>query len=637
MTTHVRLGLLLAALLAAVALGFGSGSRAQVYTWSTVTVDAPGDVGWWTSLAVDANGDPMISYCHNGNGDLKFAICDVSASANGKCDQPSEWSRVPVDTVGYVGLHTSLAVDANGDPMISYKDASENKGDLKFAICDLSASVNGNCNETGDWSTVRVDEEGLVGKHTSLAVDANGDPMISYYRHNNLPVEIKTLKFAICDLSASVNGNCNETGDWSTVTVDEVGDVGAWGSTSLAVDGSGDFMISYYDYTNRDVRFAICERSESAHGNCDEPGDWHKTPVNAPGDVDAAEYMSIAVDANGDPMISYCDQWPEHLRFAMCKRSASANGNCDQWSDWRRVLVDESGNVGTESSIAVRANGEAMISYFVTNIGSTINVLNFARCEVSGSAYDDCDEPGDWTTETVDAEAYVGWFTSIAVDPNDYPMISYFDFEHANLKFATAAPPRVPVGGIGIYRSSDGMWFLRNENTSGVADLTFSYGAGVGGVPVVGDWDGDGTDTIGLYRPSDGMWFLRNANSSGTAHLTFSYGAGISGAVTVVGDWNNDGTDTIGIHRASDGMWFLRNANSSGVADLTFSYGAGIGGVPVVGDWDNDGIDTIGIHRASDGMWFLRNANSSGVADLTFSYGAGISGGMPVAGDWDGS
>ena len=191
---------------------------------------------------------------------------------------------------------------------------------------------------------------------------------------------------------------------------------------------------------------------------------------------------------------------------------------------------------------------------------------------------------------------------------------------------------------IGIYRPSDGMWFLRNDNSGGVADLTFSYGAGIsGGVAVVGDWNGDGTDTIGIYRASDGMWFLRNDNSSGVADLTFSYGAGISGGVAVVGDWDGDADDTIGIYDPSAGLWFLRNDNSGGVADLTFSYGAGIsGGVAVVGDWNDDGTDTIGIYRASDGMWFLRNANTNGVANLTFSYGAGISGGVAAVGDWDG-
>jgi len=215
--------------------------------------------------------------------------------------------------------------------------------------------------------------------------------------------------------------------------------------------------------------------------------------------------------------------------------------------------------------------------------------------------------------------------------------------------YATGINDGVPVAGdwndddidtIGIYRPSEGLWHLRNSNDSGVADNTFTYGAGISGaVPVVGDWNGDGTDSIGIYVPATGLWHLRNANSEGVAENTFNYGAGISGAVPVVGDWNGDGTDTIGIYQPSSGFWFLRNANSEGVADISvFSFGTGItGGLPVAGDWNGNGTDTIGLYIPSTGLWHLRNTNSEGTADLTFSYGAGITTGKPVAGDWNGS
>jgi len=225
---------------------------------------------------------------------------------------------------------------------------------------------------------------------------------------------------------------------------------------------------------------------------------------------------------------------------------------------------------------------------------------------------------------------------------NPYPLTDYHSAggDHpvvlgsGQLAINTDCPTTATDDTIGMY-APDGTWFLRNSNDGGVANLTFSYGAGIsGGVPVVGDWDGNGTDTIGIYAP-DGTWFLRNDNSGGAADLTFSYGAGITDGVPLVGDWDGDGEDSIGIFRASDGLWFLRNTNSGGAADLTFDYGAGVGGVPVVGDWDADVESTVGIFRASDGLWFLRNSNDGGVADLTFSYGAGISGGAAVVGDWD--
>jgi hypothetical protein len=62
---------------------------------------------------------------------------------------------------------------------------------------------------------------------------------------------------------------------------------------------------------------------------------------------------------------------------------------------------------------------------------------------------------------------------------------------------------------------------LRNSNTGGVADLTFNYGpGGLGFKPLVGDWNGDGVDTIGLYDPAGAGFFLRNSNTGGVADIT---------------------------------------------------------------------------------------------------------------------
>ena len=171
---HLRLLLFLLAL---ALMAVGLPREAQALTWSTVTVDAPGSVGQHTSIAVDANGAPVISYLDTSNGDLKFAICDLSASINLNCDQPGDWNKVTVDAAGIAGAeYTSIAVGANGDPVISYR-ASTN-ADLKFAICDLSASTNGNCDQAVDWKKVTVDSPGNVGHYTSIAVGANGDPVI---------------------------------------------------------------------------------------------------------------------------------------------------------------------------------------------------------------------------------------------------------------------------------------------------------------------------------------------------------------------------------------------------------------------------------------------------------------------------
>src|SRR5438067_2190393 len=64
-------------------------------------------------------------------------------------------------------------------------------------------------------------------------------------------------------------------------------------------------------------------------------------------------------------------------------------------------------------------------------------------------------------------------------------------------------------------------WFLRSSSTSGAADIAFPYGA-PGDLPIVGDWDGDGVDTVGVVRGS--LFLLRNSNTAGTADIAFVYG-----------------------------------------------------------------------------------------------------------------
>lgn len=186
---------------------------------------------------------------------------------------------------------------------------------------------------------------------------------------------------------------------------------------------------------------------------------------------------------------------------------------------------------------------------------------------------------------------------------------------------------------IGIYDQTNGGFFLRNSNSSGGANIVFTFGpAATNWIPLCGDWDDDGDDTIGLYDPATGTFFLKNTNSPGGADLTFTFGAGGS-AIPVAGDWNGDGGDSIGLYIPESGAFFLRNSNSAGPADFAFSFGATFS-APLAGDWDGDGIDTIGTYVPSSGAWFLRNVNSGGAASLTFTYGAPNM--RPIVGDWNG-
>ncbi len=207
------------------------------------------------------------------------------------------------------------------------------------------------------------------------------------------------------------------------------------------------------------------------------------------------------------------------------------------------------------------------------------------------------------------------------------------DTGFADVEFFYGVASDIPIAGdwdgdgvdtIGIYRN--GQFFLRNSNTTGAADINFAFGTN-GDLPIAGDWDGDGVDSIGLVRGN--LVFLKNSNTGGAPDIVLVYGNGTD--LYIAGDWDGDGIDTIGCFRPTNGFVYLRNSNTSGVADLEFFYGIA-GDKPVAGDWNGDGIDTIGIVRGNG--WFLRNTNDTGFADIAFTYGTPTD--VPIVGDWNG-
>jgi glucose/arabinose dehydrogenase len=190
---------------------------------------------------------------------------------------------------------------------------------------------------------------------------------------------------------------------------------------------------------------------------------------------------------------------------------------------------------------------------------------------------------------------------------------------------------------LGLYRSSSSTFYLRNTNSVGLPDISVAFGDGPGGdVPIVGDWDGNGTVTIGVYRPSTSTFYLKNSNTAGLPDITVAFGDGPGGDIPLVGDWDGNGTDTIGVYRPGSSTFYLRNTNGTGFPDLSIPFGA-MGDKPLVGDWNGDGTDTIGLYRSSSSTFYLRNTNSVGLPDISVAFGDGPGGDIPLVGDWDGN
>ena len=187
-------------------------------------------------------------------------------------------------------------------------------------------------------------------------------------------------------------------------------------------------------------------------------------------------------------------------------------------------------------------------------------------------------------------------------NPGDFPMMGDWNCD------GTDTP--------GLYRQSDGFVYLRNTNTQGIADVRFFFG-NPGDIPIAGDFDGDGCDTVSLYRPGTSEVFVINALGSeeeglGAAEVSFVFGD--PGDVPFVGDFDGDGIDTVALHRATTGFVYFRNSLTTGVAEHSFFWGDP-GDIVFAGDWDSDGIDTPALFRPSNDTFYWRNTNTAGTAD----------------------
>jgi subtilisin len=186
---------------------------------------------------------------------------------------------------------------------------------------------------------------------------------------------------------------------------------------------------------------------------------------------------------------------------------------------------------------------------------------------------------------------------------------------------------------VGAYNA--GMWYLRFSNTTGAADITVAFGGDVSDQPVVGDWNGNGIDTVGVYRNSTGFFLLSDSNTAPAVNYTVLFGN--PGDLPFAGKWDNTMTGSgIGVYRDSNGILYQKKQLTSGVDDFFAIFG-NPGDKPVAGDWEGNGFDSIGIYRSSSTTWFMsNNSTPSGIVFSDIDFVLDIATHAPFAGDWDG-
>ncbi len=301
-------------------------------------VDATGNVGNQSAIAVDSNNLATIAYHDTTNSDLKVARCSNTACSSS--------TLASVDITGVTGDFPAIALDASGIPVIAYEDSAT--VDLKIVKCGNATCTSGNTYNT-------VDSAGDVGTHNSIAIPADGLPVVSY-ADGNPNFDLKVLK---CGNAACSAGN-------TVTTVDSAGSVGAYSSIAISLDGFP--VISYQDSTNADLKVMKCGNATCTSGNT-------ITTVDSVGSV--GQYTSIAVPADGRPYISYYDTTNTNLKVLRCGNAACSSGNV-------ATTVDSLGDMGLYSSIALNTSDSPVVAYYDNSNGNAKVAACGGDCSAGG-------------------------------------------------------------------------------------------------------------------------------------------------------------------------------------------------------------------------------------------------------------
>ena len=178
-----------------------------------------------------------------------------------------------------------------------------------------------------------VDTVGNVGKLPSIVIGTDGLPIIAYEDFANL-----NMKVAKC-----VNAAC--TGISTITSVDSAGDVGAYTSIAIGMDGLP--IISYSDITNSDLKVAKCVNAACAG----------TSTLSVVDTASSSYYGSITIGTDGLPIISYVDTISGHLKVAKCVNAACTGASMI-------TTVDSAIAFAEYTSMTIGADGLPVISYY---------------------------------------------------------------------------------------------------------------------------------------------------------------------------------------------------------------------------------------------------------------------------------
>lgn len=205
-----------------------------------------GTAGFGSTITMASDGKPIITYFRD-NGttyNLRVIKCN-SNDCSGALDGPYTVDSVARTFVGgftgNISTDTGMAIGSDGNPVISYYDASGG-GAFKIAKCQDSR-----CSSGAGYVITSVDSPLGVQpwQHTTIVIGADSLPIASYYDQTSREMRVAKCLSADC---ASV----------ASYTLDSDGDVGRFSSIAIGKDGLP--VVVYSDETNGQIKVLKCGR-----------------------------------------------------------------------------------------------------------------------------------------------------------------------------------------------------------------------------------------------------------------------------------------------------------------------------------------------------------------------------------------
>jgi len=194
-------------------------------------------------------------------------------------------------TSGIGGPAFGIGTTTRGNPIISFTDDDTDQA-LRVISCGEPMCTF----STGSY--VIDDQPNRLGPWNTLGIGIDGNPVIAY---NETDGTNSRLKFAAC-----IDSACERVSPVISV-LDSAGNVGA--APSIAFNSDGNPVIAYLDITNQNLKIVACNDKKCTGGD-----EFRRTLTT---DNDTSHFLSIGVDMNGIPLVSYVT-WSGDVRLIKC-------------------------------------------------------------------------------------------------------------------------------------------------------------------------------------------------------------------------------------------------------------------------------------------------------------------------------